>query len=420
MIFQLWDEILKSSQTGKGFFGSQRALLMGIDTFIRRPSNVTKNAPHIRDATDLKRIMVIVVLALFPCTLFGIWNAGKNTYHSIGINHCTFMDAFSEGSLHVIPLILLSYIVGGFCEVIFAQIRNHEIAEGFLVTGLLYPLTCPPTIPWWIFSIGIIFGIIIGKELFGGTGMNIVNPALFSRAFLFFSYPAAMSGDEVWIKKPFYENLKGDLIASSWTTISHEKINYFINHQNIDSLSGQTPLALATNIANTNDTIGNINNNINQIYSKINMFVGNIPGSLGETSTLMCLAGAFVLIITQVGSWRTILGVYSGAALTVLILGILQTSNIVSLIQISYLNHILMGGFSFGAIFMATDPVSGPLYKTSQWIYGGMIGFLCILIRTINPAFPEGMMMAILFMNIFSPLIDHYVSNFKVIVKKEN
>jgi Na+-transporting NADH:ubiquinone oxidoreductase subunit B len=413
MFLQKWDNLINIAKSGKGFIGKQKALLCALDTIIRKPDVVTRNAPHIREATDLKRIMILVVLALTPCTIFGIWNTGKNTYGSIGILDCSFFHAFSEGFLHVFPLILISYTIGGICEAIFAGSRDHDIAEGFLVTGLLYPLICPPTIPWWMFACGIAFGVVIGKELFGGTGMNIINPALLSRAFLFFAYPAAMSGDEVWIKKPFYENANGDILASSWTTIDRVLIDNFIINQNIDVISGQTPLALATSISSSGN-VNNINDSINNIYSSIDMFIGVIPGSIGETSTIMCLFGAIVLITTRIASWRTMLGICLGALLTTSLFVTFCNSNTSNLLNISYINHFIMGGFAFGMVFMATDPVSGPLHKKSQYIYGFGIGMLCILIRAINPAFPEGMMLSILFMNVFSPLIDHYMTIFEV------
>jgi len=413
MFFQKLTEIVNESKSGKGILSSQRALLSAVDTFLRSPETVTKIAPHIRDATDLKRIMVLVVMGLLPCTLFGIWNTGRNVYASIGLENCTFIEAFLEGCIHVLPLIIISYTVGGLCEAMFAQARNHEIAEGFLVTGILYPLVCPPTIPWWMFTCGIVFGVVIGKEVFGGTGMNIMNPALLSRAFLFFAYPAHMSGDEVWVKKPFYENLTGQIVPCTWTTINTETINNFINSTNIDVISGQTPLALATHLSN-NSVHGDINDQINNVYSLTNLFLGKIPGSIGETSTFMCLIGALFIVVTGVASWRTIVSVFTGGLFATVLFKLLSTSNTLDLFNISFINHFAMGGFSFGAIFMATDPVSSPLHKISHYIYGFFIGFLCIVIRVINPAFPEGMMLSILFMNIFAPLIDHYITISKV------
>lgn len=414
MFFQKWDAIVQRSKDKNDFLSSQHALISSLDTFLRRPAQVTQNKPHIKDSTDLKRVMSIVVFSLLPCTFFGIWNTGKNVYGSIGFYDCSFASAFLEGSLHVIPLILISYASGGLVEVMFAQFRKHDVAEGFLVTGLLYPLVSPPSIPWWMFIVGIMFGIFVGKELFGGTGMNIVNPALFSRAFLFFAYPASMSGDDVWVKKPFYENSIGDLVPSFWTTIDHSKINHFLSNQNINGISGQTPLALATDISTRSESF-NINSEINMIYTKTNMFFGYIPGSIGETSTLMCIIGAAILIITNVGSWRIMLGSILGACFTTFLFNSFGSG----LCNVSTANHFIMGSFAFGTVFMATDPVSGPLHQMSKLIYGFFIGCFCILIRTINPAFPEGMMMSILFLNIFSPLIDHYVTLYLVQKRKK-
>jgi len=413
MFFQKWNELVNMSKSGNGFISTQRALISAVDTFIQRSMLVTKGAPHIRDATDLKRMMIIVVFALLPCTTFGIWNTGKNAYKSIGLAECSNFEAIMEGAVHVIPLIILSYTVGGICEAIFAQAKGHEIAEGFLVTGLLYPLVCPPTIPWWMFSLGIVFGVIIGKEVFGGTGMNIMNPALLSRAFLFFAYPGQMSGDDVWVKQPFYENIDGNIVPCAWTTIDKNSIVSFINSDNVSAVSGQTPLALATSLSNEN-IVGNINNNINQVYPWSDMFLGSIPGSIGETSSLMCILGAAVIITTGVASWRTMISILCGAFLATSLLALCSSSTSSGLSDISVFNHFIMGGFAFGTVFMATDPVSSPLHKVSQYIYGLMIGFICIVIRVLNPAFPEGMMLSILFVNIFSPLIDHYVTASKV------
>jgi len=413
MFFQKWNELVQISKSGSGFLSTQRALLSAIDTFIQRSNLVTKAAPHIRDATDLKRMMIIVVFALLPSTVFGIWNTGKNCYKSIGLSDCSNIDAMVEGAAHVLPLIILSYAVGGLCEAIFAQAKGHEIAEGFLVTGLLYPLTCPPTIPWWMFAIGIVFGVIIGKEVFGGTGMNIMNPALLSRAFLFFAYPGQMSGDDVWVKKPYYENLEGTIVPCSWTTIDKSLILSFINSDNVSAVSGQTPLALAATLSSENFA-DNINNGINKVYPWSDMFFGSIPGSIGETSSLMCIIGATIIVTTGVASWRTMISVLFGAFLATSVLSLLNPSASSDLTNVSLFNHFIMGSFAFGTVFMATDPVSSPLHKTSQYIYGTMIGFICIVVRVLNPAFPEGMMLSILFVNIFSPLIDHYVTTSKV------
>lgn len=399
MLFRTIDDLLKKADKNKGPIRYQKAAIQALDTFLRRPSSVTKSAPHVRDATDLKRFMLLVVISLLPCLLFGIYNTGRCAYLSIGDNSFTFIEAFIEGSIHVLPLVILSYAVGGFCEMIFAQIRKHEIAEGFLVTGMLYPLICPATIPWWMFALGIIFGVIIGKEVFGGTGQNFMNPALTARAFLFFAYPAQMSGD-IWIKTPFSRLDDGSLVANSYTTIESGKIQAFINGvvPQADGYSGATLLGVAVENKPGVDSLSNFHS----MASFSDMFLGFIPGSIGETSALMCLIGALLLLITGVASFRTMAGVFLG--------GLFMSSLFYfNMGGISPLEHLVIGGFTFGAIFMATDPVSSPLLKTSRIIYGFLIGCLCILIRLINPAFPEGMMLAILFMNVFASLIDHYV-----------
>lgn len=406
MLFRTIDDLLKRAEGGKGPIRYQRAAIQALDTFLRRPAVVTKQAPHIRDATDLKRFMLIVVVALLPCLLFGIYNTGRNAYLSIGDSSFTIFEAFMEGSIHVLPLVILSYAVGGACEMLFAQIRKHEIAEGFLVTGMLYPLICPATIPWWMFALGIIFGVIIGKEVFGGTGQNIMNPALTARAFLFFAYPAQMSGD-IWIKSPYTRLDDGSLVANSYTTIAKDKVQAFIDGSaaQIDGYSGATPLGIISENKPGVDALLNFHNTA----SLSDMFMGFIPGSIGETSALMCLLGAAILIVTGVGSWRTMVGVLVGGILmsSLFYLGAGQSSP--HIFSLSPIEHLVAGGFAFGAIFMATDPVSGPLLNTSRLIYGFLIGCLCILIRVLNPAFPEGMMLSILFMNIFASLIDHYV-----------
>jgi len=412
MLFRTIDHLLKTSNDRR-FLKYQRASLQALDTFLRRSANVTKNAPHMRDATDLKRFMLIVVISLLPCLIFGIYNTGRSAYLSIGDQNFSIFDAFLEGSIHVLPLVLLSYAVGGLCEMIFAQVRKHEIAEGFLVTGMLIPLICPATIPWWMFALGVIFGVVIGKEVFGGTGQNIMNPALTARAFLFFAYPASMSGD-VWIKTPFSRLSDGTFLINSYTTIPHEKIQAFIDGSRnaIHGFSGPTALSIIAENKPGVDSLLNLHNT----FSLGNMFLGFIPGSIGETSKLMCLLGALLLIITGVGSWRIMAGVFCGGIFMSGIFYLCRGVDTAHAFSLTPLEHLLMGGFVFGAIFMATDPVSGPLLNTSKLIYGFLIGILCILIRVINPAYPEGMMLAILFMNIFSSLIDHYV--LKSITKK--
>lgn len=406
-MFQFIDGLVQKAKDSKGPFRFQFAALQAVSTFLRRPGNVTVGAPHVRDATDVKRVMFLVVISLLPCLVFGIYNTGRSAYLSIGAEF-TLWQAFLEGALFVLPLVILSYAVGGFCEMLFAQIRGHEIAEGFLVTGILYPLICPATIPWWMFCTGIIFGVIIGKEVFGGTGMNIINPALTARAFLFFAYPAAMSGD-IWIAEPFHKLESGALAANWWTTIAPEKIQAFVEgtRHAVDGFSGPTPLSiLQVSQPGVNNLV-----ELEKTYTWMEMFFGFIPGSIGETSALMCLLGAFLLILTGVGSWRTMAGVIVGGIAMTFIFNAFASPNLNPALSISPWTQMVMGGFAFGAIFMATDPVSSPLHNGSKWIYGILIGVMCILIRIANPAFPEGMMLSILFINLFAPLIDHFVLN---------
>lgn len=408
-MFKLWERILEAAHRPKSPFGiaPNRALLDATDTFLRSPAIVTKRAPHIRDATDLKRFMFVVVLALVPAVLFGIYNTGRNSYLSLGVTDFTFVQAMIEGAVWVVPLIALSYLVGGFWEGLFAQLRGHEVSEGFLVTGLLYPLICPPTIPWWQFILGISFGVVIGKEVFGGVGMNILNPALTARAFLFFAYPAQMSGN-VWVPTPVVKTAEG--LQRYWqTTVPQEHIDKFVagGQQAVDGYSGATALAEAAVNAPGVDSIAALH----KLYDAADMFWGFIPGSIGETSVFAILLGALILIVTGVGSWRTMVSVFAGGLVTagIFYLASSGSTTVPTFFKMPPYEHLLLGGFAFGAVFMATDPVSSPFHNTSRIIYGFLIGALCIIIRTINPAYPEGMMLAILFMNVFSPLIDHFV-----------
>ncbi|MFO7978842.1 MAG: NADH:ubiquinone reductase (Na(+)-transporting) subunit B [Bacteroidales bacterium] len=335
------------------------------ETFLVTPGNVTYTGSHIRDAIDMKRTMGIVVLAMVPTILFGMWNVGYQHFLAIG-QEVGFWDQFLYGFLKVIPLIIVSYVVGLGIEFIFASIRDHEVNEGFLVTGMLIPLIIPVTTPLWMVAVATAFAVIIGKEVFGGTGMNILNPALLARAFLFFAYPARLSG-EVWIAG---------------------------TAEQLDGVSGATPLA----IMNTGDTAS--------LPSAMDMFLGLIPGSIGETSTLAIIIGALILLYTGVASARIMFSVVLGALGMGLLFNLLAVNEFMELP--SYY-HLIMGGFAFGTVYMATDPVSGSQTPTGKYIYGALIGVLTVLIRVVNPAFPEGMMLAILFMNVFAPLIDHYV-----------
>tara|TARA_B110000438_G_scaffold92534_2_gene92086 strand:+ start:5671 stop:6885 length:1215 start_codon:yes stop_codon:yes gene_type:complete len=359
------------------------------ETFLFVPDEVTKNkGVQVRDAIDLKRLMMTVVIAMLPCLLFGIWNVGHQHFIALGIS-ATFIDKIILGSTVVLPIVLVSYTAGGLVEVIFSTIRRHPINEGFLVTGMLIPLIMPPGIPLWQVALATVFAIVIAKEVFGGTGMNILNVALTARVFLYFGFPSDISGDV-------------------WTYYGED------NKEVISGYSGATPLSLGASTVDNQGSepllnlLDGYSNDISQseFYSFSNMFIGSIPGSIGETSTLMCLLGAFILIFTGVGSWRIMLSVFIGAYVMGSIFNLIG-SNEFMLISPEY--HFVFGGLAFGAVFMATDPVSAAQTETGKWIYGFMIGFLTVLIRIFNPAYPEGIMLAILFMNVFVPLIDFYV-----------
>ena len=352
-----------------GKYEKLQSTFEGFETFLFVPNTVTTAGSHVRDSVDMKRTMALVVIALVPAMLFGMWNTGYQYHLSIGAE-ATLWGNFWYGFLRVLPLIVVSYVVGLGIEFIFAQIRGHEINEGFLVSGILIPLIVPIDVPLWMLAVATTFAVIIGKEVFGGTGMNILNPALTARAFLFFAYPGWMSGDTVWISKL----TEGEGI--------------------VDGFSGATPLAEAA--------AGNLGN----IPSVWNMFLGIIPGSVGETSTLAILIGAVILIYTGVGSWKIITSVFAGGLVMGLILNLFSVN---PFMEIPAWHHLVMGGFAFGAVFMATDPVTAAQTEKGKWIYGFLIGIMAILIRVLNPAYPEGVMLAILLMNVFSPLIDHYV-----------
>ena len=353
-----------------------------IDTFLFVPGYRTKNAPHVRDYIDLKRSMIFVVIALLPCLLFGIYNTGYQHNLLSGADDIGFLNNLWIGALTVLPIYIVTYTVGGICEAIFAIIRKHEINEGFLVTGMLIPLCLPPDIPLWMVGVATAFGIVIGKEIFGGTGFNIFNPALVARAFLFFSYPQYMSGDKVWVAQN--------------------------GAANADAITQATPLGQLAN----NVPIDQVANEVGYTYSWFDMFLGFIPGSIGETSTLCILIGALFLIVTGIGSWRTMFGVMGGMLFMTLILNyvvgpLFGQSNDMLFIGPHW--HFVMGGFAFGMVFMATDPVSSAQTDRGRLYYGFLIGLMAILIRVLNPAYPEGMMLAILFANAFAPMIDYYV-----------
>ena len=358
------------------------------ETFLFVPNEVTpKKGAQIRDAIDLKRLMMTVVIAMIPCLLFGIWNVGHQYYFATGADG-SFIDKILVGSKQVLPIVLVSYVAGGLVEVVFSTIRRHPINEGFLVTGMLIPLIMPPNIPLWQVAMATIFSIVIAKEVFGGTGMNILNVALTARVFLYFGFPSDISGDV-------------------WTYYDEDK-------EIVSGYSGATPLAIgASTVGSTNSDevvnlldeysteVGNSN-----FYSFDNMLIGSIPGSIGETSFIMCMIGAFILVFTGVASWKIILGVFIGA---LFMGGIFNLIGINEFMNLPPHYHLVMGGLAFGAVFMATDPVSAAQTETGKWIYGFMIGLLTVLIRIFNPAYPEGIMLAVLFMNVFAPLIDFYV-----------
>ncbi len=356
-----------------GKFEKLHSTFEAFESFLYVPNRVTSIGSHIRDANDSKRTMIVVVLALVPALLFGMWNIGYQHNLSVGVNDIDWLSGLWpnlwHGFLVLFPLIVVAYVAGLGTEFVFAQIRGHEVAEGFLVSGILIPLIMPPDVPLWMVAVATIFAVIFGKEVFGGTGMNILNPALTARAFLFFAYPKNMSGDKVWITD------QGDAV------------------------SGATPLGDA--LASTTTPGSSLT-----LPDTMDMFYGFLPGSIGETSTLAILIGAVILIFTGMASWRIMLSVFAGGLLMGYIFNLTGST---AYMQISPLDHMVMGGFAFGAVFMATDPVTASQTKKGKYIYGFLIGFFAIMVRVINPAYPEGMMLAILLMNVFAPLIDHYV-----------
>ncbi len=357
-----------------------------IDTFLYTPGQVTKGPTHVRDGIDLKRTMITVVAALVPCIFMAMWNTGYQANLAmqqmgaattgewrgimidilgIGYNPSSALANIFHGFLYFFPIFLITQMAGGLWEVLFATVRKHEINEGFLVTGMLFPLTLPPTIPLWQVAVGISFGVVLGKEVFGGTGKNFLNPALTGRDFLYFAYPAQITGDAIWVAA--------------------------------DGFTQATPLGAVA--ADGMSAVG---------VTWMQAFVGSLPGSLGETSALACLIGAFVLIASGIGSWRIIASmILSTIVFSELLYMIGSDTN--PMFQMNASWHLVLGGFAFGCVFMATDPVSAAMTETGRWFYGALIGFMTVLIRVINPAFPEGVMLAILFGNVFAPVIDHVV-----------
>ncbi|HIG79665.1 MAG TPA: NADH:ubiquinone reductase (Na(+)-transporting) subunit B [Cycloclasticus sp.] len=364
-----------------------------VDTFLYTPKDVTAGNIHVRDAIDLKRVMTYVFIAALPCVIMAMWNTGHlanvamadigmtslDTWRGmvtnlVGYDADSILACMVHGAMYYVPIYLVTLIVGGVWEIIFAIVRGHEVNEGFFVTSMLFSLILPATTPLWQVALGISFGVVIGKEVFGGTGKNFLNPALTGRAFLFFAYPAQMSGDAIWTA--------------------------------VDGFSGATALGLAA--------AGGIDAVMASGITWMDAFLGTIQGSIGETSTLACLIGASFLLYTRIASYRIMLGVLAGMVLTSTLFNFIG-SETNPMFATPWYWHAVLGGFAFGAIYMATDPVSAAMTNTGRWIYGGLIGLMVILIRVVNPAFPEGMMLAILFANMFAPLIDYFVvqSNIK-------
>ncbi len=384
MFKKLLDKTAPLFESG-GKFEKFYPLYEAADTFIYTPKDKTSGLTHVRDGMDSKRMMMTVIVALFPAILFGMYNTGLQVSRGVlaiglenvsdwHISFITFLgiapnpDSISAnlflGFVYFLPLYIVTNVVGGAWEVLFSVVRKHEINEGMLVTGFLFPMILPATIPLWQVALGISFGIVIGKEIFGGVGKNFLNPALTARAFLFFAYPGQISGDNAWI---------------------------------IDGVSQATALSQVASGGTADLT-----------YTWFQSFIGTIPGSFGETSTLAILFGAFVLIITRIGSWRIMLSLLVTAVLTTLLFNIIG-SDTNPAFMLSPMWHLVLGGFAFGAVFMATDPVTASMTSRGKYYYGGLIGIMVILIRVVNPAFPEGMMLAILFANLFAPLIDYFV-----------
>ena len=350
-----------------GKLGWLHSTVDAFDTFLRVPATVTSKGSHVRDAIDIKRVMIIVVLALVPAALFGMWNVGYQHHLAVG-DLPGFWHQFWWGFLKVLPLYLVSYIVGLAIEFAGAQIKGEEVNEGYLVSGFLIPLIVPVDVPLWMLAVAVAFAVIFGKEVFGGTGMNFLNPALLARAFLFFSYPSKMSGSEVWIA----------------------------HRCGADAITGATPLSYLGDGMDALSANG---------YTFWNMFAGTIPGSVGETSVIAILIGAFIILWTGVASWKIMLSSVAGALLVGWI------GNLCGVTDVPAYYQLVMGGFAFGTVFMATDPVTSAQTETGKWIYGFLVGALCVTVRFFNPGYAEGMMLAILLMNTFAPLIDHCVTS---------
>ena len=390
MSLRSWLDSIEHHFEKGGKYEKFYALYEAVDTALYKPPLVTRNTAHVRDGLDLKRMMITVWLCTFPAMFFGMWNVGyqANTILAgnadllaaqqdwqmgliqlfAGFDPNSLWDNFIHGAAYFLPIYLVTFVVGGAWEVLFASIRRHEVNEGFFVTSVLFALTCPPSVPLWQVALGISFGVVIGKEVFGGTGKNFLNPALTGRAFMFFAYPAQMSGDAVWTA--------------------------------VDGYTGATPLA--------NAAAGGIEQVMSNGVSWMSAFMGTIHGSVGETSTLAILIGGGILVFMKIASWRIVSGVMLGMiAMSLLLNAIGSDTN--PMFAMPWHWHLVVGGFAFGMMFMATDPVSASMTNTGKWVFGAFIGIMVVLIRVVNPAFPEGMMLAILFGNLCAPLIDHFV-----------
>jgi Na+-transporting NADH:ubiquinone oxidoreductase subunit B len=355
------------------------------ETFLFVPNTTSKSGVHIHDARDSKRTMIIVIIALLPALLMGMYNVGLQHYMAVGLEAGVFTK-FIYGLLAILPQIIVSYVVGLGIEFAVAQVKKEEVAEGFLVSGILIPMILPVDTPLWMIAVATAFSVIFAKEVFGGTGYNVFNVALIARAFLFFSYPSKMSGDQVWVRTRDTFGMGGGQV--------------------VDGYSGATPLGQIGVTEATSFSEVTFTGITGQPLSISDMFFGFIPGSIGEVSTFAILLGAIILIATGVGSWKTMLSVFLGGIFTVLVVNIFAKN---AVMEMPPLYHILLGGFAFGAVFMATDPVTSARTEKGKWIYGFLIGLMAVTIRVFNPGYPEGMMLAILFMNAFAPLIDFYV-----------
>lgn len=391
-IFDSAHKTLNSSEKTKKFF----PLVDAFDTLMFTPNHVTNKGSHVRDAIDLKRTMMLVIIALVPCLIFGIYNTGYQHYRVIGeLEIISFWEIFFKGALVVLPLVVVSYASGLFVEFIFAIKNGHTVQEGFLVSGMLIPLCMPADVPLWMVAVATIFAVVIGKEVFGGTGMNILNVALTARAFLFFAHPTKMSGNEVWVTG--FSELKGEKYSSLVSNANPKGV--------VDGSSGATALGDLASFMQDSPVLENTQA-FQAKYSLMDSFLGFIPGSVGETSALMCLFGAALLLWTGIASWRVIGSFFIGGFVMASILNLVGGNGY---FELPAIHQLMLGGFMFGMVFMATDPVTAAHTNAGKFIYGFLGGFLGILIRMVNPAYPEGIMLAILIANVFAPLIDHMV-----------